>query len=126
MIKLMRDLPDNVLGVLTIGKITGADYETILIPALEEKLKTNAKIRMLYHIGNDFAGFELSAIWDDAKLGIKHLSEWERIALVSDHETINSFMKFFRHLITCQIRIYKDDELDKAKAWVTDFGAVIH
>jgi hypothetical protein len=44
----MRDLPDNVLGVLAIGKITGTDYETILISALDEKLKSNTKIRILY------------------------------------------------------------------------------
>ncbi|MFT7233124.1 MAG: hypothetical protein ACI8TA_002347, partial [Cyclobacteriaceae bacterium] len=33
MIKVMRDLPKNVLGVLASGEITGADYDTILKPA---------------------------------------------------------------------------------------------
>ena len=39
MLKIMNDLPDNVLGVLAEGKITGTDYETVLIPAIEKKLK---------------------------------------------------------------------------------------
>ncbi|WP_291105255.1 MULTISPECIES: STAS/SEC14 domain-containing protein [unclassified Flavobacterium] len=65
----MKDLPDKVLGVTAEGKITGTDYETILIPALEEKLKTNKKIRMLYQLGNSFTGFEMSAMLDDAKMG---------------------------------------------------------
>lgn len=118
MIKLMRDLPDYILGVLATEKITGADYITILIPALEEKLKTHPKIRVLYHIKSDFIGFELSALWDDAKLGMKHLWGWERIALVSDHEMVNSFVMFFGHLLTCQIRIYRDTELEQAKEWI--------
>lgn len=118
MIRLMRDLPDNILGIFASGKITGADYERILIPALEDKLRTGSKIRMLYHIAKDFTGFELSAIWDDAIFGMKHLSEWERIALVSDHEMTNAFMKFFGHLISGELRIFKEHELEQAKEWV--------
>lgn len=74
MLKIMNDLPANVLGVSAEGKITGTDYETVLIPALEEKLKANKKIRMIYQLGNDFTGFEMSAMLDDAKVGLKHIS----------------------------------------------------
>jgi hypothetical protein len=120
MLKLINDLPENVLGVSASGKITGAEYEAILIPALDEKLKTNKKLRMLYQLGNDFTGFDLGAMYDDAKIGLKHMSVWDRIALVSDHEMINSFAKFFDHLMACELRIYKNDELDKAKEWVSE------
>ena len=120
MLILMNDLPDNVLGVSAEGKITGTDYETVFIPVLEEKLKTNKKIRMLYRLGSDFTGFEMSAMLDDAKMGLKHISAWDRIAMVSDHETINSFAKFFGHLMTCELRIFKNDELETAKSWITE------
>jgi len=113
-------LPTNVLGVSGEGKITGADYENVLMPELEKKLKTNKKIRMLYQLGNGFTGFEMSAMLDDARIGMKHLSAWEKIALVSDHETINSFAKFFGYLMTCEVRIFKNDELDKAKKWILE------
>jgi hypothetical protein len=120
MLKIMTDLPAQVLGVTAEGKITGIDYETILIPALEEKLLTNKKIRILYQIGNSFTGFDLSALFDDAKMGLKHLSAWDRIALVSDYETINSFAKFFGHLMSCELRIFKYAELEEAKQWVSE------
>ena len=120
MLKIMNDLPANVLGVSAEGKITGTDYESVLIPALEEKLKTNKKVRMLYQLGSDFIGFEMSAMMDDAKVGLKHISAWDRIALVSDHETINSFAKFFGHLMSCELRIFKNSELEQAKKWVSE------
>ena len=50
----MNDLPENVIGISAEGKITGTDYETILIPELEKNLKTTKKIRMLYHLGTRF------------------------------------------------------------------------
>jgi len=54
MLKIINGLPDNVLGVSGEGKITGKDYETVLIPAIAEKFKANKKLRMLYHLGVSF------------------------------------------------------------------------
>ncbi len=114
----MNDLPENVLGVSANGKVTGEDYENTLIPALEEKFKTHPKIRMLYHLGNTFDGFDLSAMLDDAKIGMKHLSSFEKVALVSDHHLINTFAKFFGYLLPCEVSIFKNTEFDKAKKWI--------
>ena len=100
--------------------MTGSDYETILVPAVEEKFRTNKIIRMLYHLGSNFPGFDLSAMLDDAKLGMKHLSSWEKIALVSDHELINSFAKFFGFALSCELRIFKNAELEDAKKWISE------
>ena len=116
----MNDLPDFVLGVSAEGKITGTDYETVLIPAIEKKLKEFNKIRMIYQLGNEFTGFELNAMLDDAKMGLKHLSAWDRIALVSDHEMINTFAKFFGHLMSCELRIFKNADLAEAKKWISE------
>ena len=120
MLKIMNDLPADVLGVSAEGKITGTDYETVLIPAIEEKFKTKKKIRMIYQLGNKFSGFDFSAMLDDAKMGMKYLSAWDRIALVSDHEMINTFAKFFSHMLSCELRIFKNEELEEAKKWITD------
>lgn len=120
MVKLMTDLPDNVLGMYAEGKITAADYETVLIPAVEEKLRTNKKMRVLYQIADSFEGFELKAMLDDAKIGIGDLSAWEKLAVVSDHHLINSTARFFGHFMICEIRIFSTADLDAAKKWVSE------
>jgi len=120
MLTMMNDLPDNVLGVSAEGKISGNDYETVLMPVVEKSLKENKKIRMIYHLGNSFKGFDMSAMLDDAKLGMKHLSAWDKLALVSDHEMINTFAKFFGCMISCEVRIYKNTELEDAKKWIVE------
>jgi hypothetical protein len=120
MLKIMNDLPDKVIGVSAEGRITGTDYETMLIPAIEKKLKTNKKIRMLYLLGSNFTGFDMNAMMDDANIGMKHVSAWDKIALVSDHELINTVAKFFGHLLSCEIRIFKNAKLEEAKKWITE------
>lgn len=67
MITIMNDLPDNVLGICANGKISGADYDKVLIPAMEYQLKTNDKLRVLYQLGNSFEGFEIDTVKDDKK-----------------------------------------------------------
>jgi hypothetical protein len=118
MLKFIEGLPDNVLGITAEGRVTGFDYESILIPAVENKFKSKNKIRIIYHLGETFTGFDPAALLDDAKLGMKHLSECERIALVSDHPIINAFARFFGYLMKCEIQIFKEADLEKAKQWI--------
>jgi hypothetical protein len=118
MIEQIPDLPENVVGFTARGSVTADDYESVIVPAVEELIAREGKARFLYHLGENFSGFEAAAMWDDAKLGISHLAEWERMALVSDVEWIRSAMKIFAFAIPGQIRVFRNDELAEAKQWV--------
>ena len=56
--ELMKDLPDNVLGIVGSGTITGEDYDTVLIPAMKDKLQKYKKIRILYQFSTSPTGSE--------------------------------------------------------------------
>ena len=49
--------------------MTSEDYEKVLIPAVEAKLKKNKKVRLLNHLGEDLQGFYAGAMWEDTKAG---------------------------------------------------------
>ena len=68
MLKLIKGLPQDVLGIEAAGKVTHEDYRKVLIPAAE-MLMTNGSIGILYVAGPDFSGYELEALWDDAAFG---------------------------------------------------------
>jgi hypothetical protein len=38
MMELMKGMPDNVIGIVGSGTITAENYDTILIPAMKDKL----------------------------------------------------------------------------------------
>ena len=119
MLTIMNDLPDNVLGVFAEGKITVSDYEAVSIPAIK-KIKIKKNIKLLYHLGSNFTGFDPNTMMIDAKLGMNYLSNWDKIALVSDHHMVNNFAKFFGYILSCEICIFKDAELEDAKKWITE------
>jgi hypothetical protein len=120
MIEMIPDLPDNVLGFTAKGTVTANDYESVIIPAVEERFARHEKIRLLYHIGDEFTGFEAAAMWDDTKVGMKHLADWERIAIVSDVEWLKVVIKAFGLAIPGQVRVFHNSELAEATRWISE------
>ena len=55
MIEVLKDFPDNVAAFACHGHLTKADYETVLIPVIEDKLKRHKKLRSYTEIAPDFA-----------------------------------------------------------------------
>ena len=43
MIEALKDFPDNVIAIACHGHVTKADYETALIPDIEDKLSSEKK-----------------------------------------------------------------------------------
>jgi hypothetical protein len=125
MLELIEGLPENALGFSAKGNVSAKDYETILIPAVEEKLKHHDKVRLLYHLGDEFEKFEVGAMWDDAKVGLAHITEWEKIAIVTDVNWIQQAGKIFGFAIETMsvpgdVKIFHNSELDDAIKWISE------
>lgn len=117
MIRLLEGLPENVVGVEASGKVTDDDYERVLIPAIRERMDAGGKIRFIYVLGDEFDGWTMGAMWDDAKLGVGELKAWEKVAFVSDKEWLKHMVKAFALMIPGDVRVFELDEIDDAKAW---------
>jgi len=120
MLKPIPNLPENALGFSAHGTVTGADYENLLIPAVEEKLAKFPKIRFLYHIGEDFIGYDAAAMWDDTKVGFKHLRAWERCAIVTDVEWIRIAVKVFGFIFPGDFRLFHNYEFQTGFDWISE------
>ncbi len=90
MIELLKDFPGNVVALAASGQVTKADYEKVVIPAVERALAQHDKVRLYYQIGPDFSGIDPGAMWADTKIGMGHFLRWDRIAVITDVEWIAS------------------------------------
>jgi SpoIIAA-like len=120
MLERITGLPDNVLGIKAHGEVTGADYESVLIPAVEEMLAQRKSIRFLYHLGDEFTGFDAKALWDDAKVGLQHFTSWERIAVVTDLLWIRTAVKLFGIAMPGDVRVFSISDSTQARQWLCD------
>ena len=118
MMRLISNLPGYVVGVCASGEVDAKDYETVLMPALDLALKEHNRIRVLYQLSPEFTGFTSIAMWDDAKLGIKHWKAWERIAVVTDVDWIANATRMFAFVMPGLVRVFSNDELADAAKWI--------
>lgn len=120
MIEVMTDLPERVLGLKASGEVTAEDYRAVLVPAIEAKLTRYKKVRLLYVIGDEFKGYTGGAAWEDAKVGMKHLTSFERVAVVTDVDWIDTMVKAFGFALPGEVRVFDDDELEAARQWISE------
>jgi hypothetical protein len=118
-VTVMEGLPDDVIGISVQGVIGARDYAETIVPLIEGKLRDHAKLRLLYRVGPEFERFTPGAVWSDARVGMMHLTQFSRIAVVSDLEWIRHAMRVFAPLIPGEVHVFADAELDKAKTWIT-------
>lgn len=126
MLELRPNQPKGCIEFSASGKVTAQDYRMVLIPAVEVLAARGDNIRMLAHYGPTFEGFDLGAMVDDAKLGLRHWSGFERIAVVTD-------VKWLRHLISglgfalpCPVKVFSNAELESARLYLREALGTVH
>lgn len=119
MIKEISGLPENVLGFEASGVVTADDYENVIIPAVEAADTGGRKLRMLYHVPKNFEKFDIGAMWEDAKVGLGHLTSFEKIAVVTDVDWIRFSLKVFAFTVPGEVKLFNNADLPEAKEWIT-------
>lgn len=118
MITVMTGLPEGVLGFEANGKLTAADYTGVLEPALAAASAEGGKIRVLLNFGGEFEGMEPGAAWQDLRVGVREWSDWERIALVTDHAWMRDGLTMFAWAVPGEVRAFAGEERDAAIDWL--------
>jgi len=114
MIEIIKELPDNVVGIVATGRVTNEECDDVLRPAMEASLKRHGKIRLYYEIGSRFPG----AGWGDLDIAIDHLPQWERIAVVTDTGWVRHTVNALRFLIASEVRVFTRLDAEEGRAWI--------
>lgn len=118
MIEMLKGFPENVAAFACHGHVTKADYDTVLMPDVEDRLSRHEKLRLYYEVAPDFDGFDPGAAWEDTKVGLSHFLRWERFAVVTDIEWIKHSVKMFGFLMPGELRVFSIADASQAREWI--------
>jgi SpoIIAA-like len=113
-------LPEPVIGFEASGRVSNADYKERLVPALEMAIAERGKIRFLFVLGDAFEGYDPTAMWDDTFFGLKHIKDFEKIAVVTDDSLYAGAIRLFAPMMSCEVKVFALADRDAAKAWISD------
>lgn len=120
MIEILPETQGNTLVVKATAKLTTKDYEEIFIPKLKELIQKHGKVRAVVYLDDNFEGWELGAMWDDAKFGMQHRNDFDKIALVTNKKWIEWATKIGSHFIKGQLITFDGSQLQEALAWIKE------
>ena len=101
-----------------IGKLSHEDYASIT-PMLESAIAgiDHPKINVLID-ATEFEGWELRALWDDFKLGLKHGQKFEKMAMVGNKKWMSYAVKIGSWFIAGDAKHFED--LTEAIVWLNE------
>src|SRR3546814_15708169 len=100
----------HVLAFFVYG-LRDLRYSTVLTPSFPPRRFSDL---LLDVTADDFTGFDPGAMWDDAKLGMRHFSGWDRVALVTDVIWLRGTAIAFSFAIPAQFRLFHGADVEEA------------
>jgi hypothetical protein len=106
------------LSLKAVGKLTHKDYE-IISPMIDSALEgvKDPKVKAFID-GSELEGWEARAAWDDFKLGLKHGSEFDKIAIFGNKKWQGYTAKIASWFISGEVKYFEN--VSDAFSWLQD------
>jgi len=105
------------LSLKAQGKLTHEDYK-VITPMIDSALAevNDPEVKVLID-GSELQGWEPRAAWDDFKLGLKHGSEFTKIAIYGNKAWQEKVSKLADWVVSGEVQFF--DDYGDALAWLS-------
>jgi hypothetical protein len=118
MLEVLPDSKGNILFLRAVSKLTDKDYKEVLIPRLESIFKQYGKARLLLDMGDDFQGWDAEALWDDARFGLAHRNDFEKMGVIGGPKWVEWGLKIGALIMSGEIRPFSASQRSEALRWI--------
>jgi hypothetical protein len=118
MIETIESGSPRVVAFKLSGKLHDEDYKHF-VPAVDAAVAHEGKVRLLAQFA-DFHGWDLRAAWDDFKFGLRHYSDFERIAMIGDQKWEAWMATFCKPFTKAKVRYFDSSDAGTAWKWVQE------
>ena len=119
MIDQLKSPAEDTLVFNATGILNTRDYEIDFAPKVENAIARLGKVNLVLNLDELFEGWDLSAMWDDARFGVKHRHDFKRVAVVGAQPWFKWAMQLGAKIMDGEFRTFPQDQLDEAISWAT-------
>ena len=117
---IVEDLDKGILSVSVSGKLEREDYD-VLGAEFDRMVAQHGSIRLLLEL-KDFHGWTAGAAWEDAKLGFRHYSDIDRMAIIGENKWQQGMTQFVKPFTRADVKYFDAADVDAASNWVQEPG----
>lgn len=115
MVEVLPGSNGNILMLRAEGRLTRQDYKNVIIPRLQGMIRDHGKVRFLLE---DFDGWQAAALWEDARFGLSHRNDFEKIGLIGRPRWVGWGLKLVALVMSGEMRTFSASEHSKALNWI--------
>ncbi|KAA0128630.1 STAS/SEC14 domain-containing protein [Chryseobacterium sp. SN22] len=117
MITIISEAPENVAAFSATGDVTKEDFQNLVLPHVQRKVDEYNELNYLLYLDTDLDKFTMGAWLQDAILGLKNLTQWNRAAIVTDKEGVQNFTDIFSVVMPGEFKSFPKGNLYNALYW---------
>ncbi|BEV03996.1 MULTISPECIES: SpoIIAA family protein [Chryseobacterium] len=117
MITIIPEAPENVAAFNATGAVTKEDFENLVFPRVKAKIEQFGELNYLMYLDTDLDNFTAGAWLEDALLGLKNLTKWNRAAILTDNQHVQNFTEIFSVLMPGEFKSFPKGNLYNALYW---------
>lgn len=116
MYRILDESEEGIVGIRVEGKLSTEEYD-LLNGYLEKLIQDVGPINFFCDMAN-FEGLDGEALWEKMTDQLRHVQEFQRIALVGNRRWLNGEPKISVPWPKAQLKIFTPDQTDEAWQWV--------
>lgn len=120
MVELLSGFPPHVAAYRAAGAVSKEEYERVVMRRIDEVAVQYGRINFLVKLETDMSNYSPTAFLDYLKVSFEHFRKWNRMAIVTDEKWLRIAYETLGYLTPGEIRTYRLDEYESAKAWVSE------
>ena len=118
MIEILPDYSGPIVAASLSGQVSGDEIRDVLAKEVEQRRHEHEKLSLLVHYTPDFRRFTSTAAWDDEIVGLHHLNDFTKVAIITDTAWLRRLAENLSATRPEAVCHFPNGELDKAKDWI--------
>src|SRR5690606_4955277 len=115
MVEVISGLSDKIAGFRAIGEVSRKDYTDVVEPEVDKLAQRAGKINFLLLLDTNISSYTPGAAFQDFLLGLKHLTKWHKMAIVSEQEGVKKFTDIISTVIPGEARGFSKNQFEEAQ-----------
>ena len=120
MITHIQNLPLNMVGFKATGEVNETDFTAVVMPKVKEVIERTGKLNYMLVLDTSIKNFSMGAWFKDAIMGVKHLTKWNRAAIITDVDGIKTFTEIFSAIMPGEFKAFEHSHMQEAIDWCSE------